>query len=154
MRIESMLGSRIGYQMKRVQHALRLKMDDALQGIGLTTPQYAALSVLGEDPGLSGAALARRCFVTPQTMNQILAKLEAAGLVVRRSHPEHGRILQAYPTETGEKLLVQADWLVETLEQRMLNALSKDERLRLLDSLRRCADTLDAGGANVVTRSS
>jgi DNA-binding MarR family transcriptional regulator len=35
-------------------------MDTALRGLGLTTPQYAALTFLEESPGLSGAQLARR----------------------------------------------------------------------------------------------
>jgi DNA-binding MarR family transcriptional regulator len=46
--------------------------------------------------------------------------LESAGLVSRRPHPEHGRVLQAYLTETGEKLVSRAHQMVETLEQRML----------------------------------
>ena len=80
------VGSRIGYQMKRAQHALRLGMDGALREAGLTTPQYAAMAVL-EGEVLSGAALARRCFVTPQTMNGILVNLERRGFLLRRPHP-------------------------------------------------------------------
>jgi len=63
------LGNRIGYELKRAQHALRLGMDEELRGLGVTTPQYAAMSVLAEEPGLSNAQLARRSSVTPQTMN-------------------------------------------------------------------------------------
>ncbi len=138
--------ARVGYQMKRVQHALRLEMDGGLRGLGLTTPQYAALSVLEEEPGLSGATLARRCFVTPQTMNQILVNLESAGLVARWRHSEHGRILQAYLTSEGEGLLSSAHRMVGDIEQRMLAGLSSDERQRLLDALRGCAEALEAGG--------
>ena len=65
-------------------------MDKALREVCMTTAQYAALSALEAAPGLSGAELARRSLVTPQTMNAILVNLEAAGLVVRRPHPEHG----------------------------------------------------------------
>jgi DNA-binding MarR family transcriptional regulator len=95
------LGGRVGYELKRAQHALRLEMDGALKKVGLTTPQYAALSVMEGEKGLSGASLARRCFVTPQTMNGILVNLEKAGLLERRPHPEHGRVLQAYLTGRG-----------------------------------------------------
>ena len=35
-------------------------------------------------------------------MNVILTNLETAGLVVRRPHPKHGRVLQTYLTEMGE----------------------------------------------------
>ncbi len=146
MEIEDALGGRIGYQMKRAEHALRLEMDDTLRELGLTTPQYAALSVLAEGPGLSGAEVARRCFVTPQTMNGILVKLEGAGLVSRRAHPEHGRVLQAYPTQEGERLVGRAHQAVLKIEEKMLGDLGQDERLRLLEALRGCAESLGAGG--------
>ena len=145
MEQENNLGHRVGYQMKRVQHALRLEMDDALRGLGLTTPQYAALSVLVEGPGSSGAEVARRCFVTPQTMNGVLVNLEGSGLLSRRTHPEHGRVLQAYPTREGEELLVRADRAVLEIEEKMLSGLQRDERLRLLEALRSCAGALGVG---------
>ena len=138
--------ARVGYQMKRVQHALRLEMDGVLRDLGLTTPQYAALGVLEAEPGLSGAALARRCFVTPQTMNQILTNLQSAGLVARRRHAEHGRILQAYMTEEGEGVLSKAHRWVGDIERRMLAGLNSDERQRLLETLRGCADALGSDG--------
>ena len=129
--------------MKRAQHALRLEMDGALKEVGLTTPQYAALSVVEGEEGLSGALLARRCFVTPQTMNGILVNLEKAGLLERRAHPEHGRVLQAYLTGDGERMLSRAHALVEAIEGRMLGDLTEDERARLLAVLRGCADALE-----------
>lgn len=123
-------------------------MDAALKGLGVTTPQYAALSVLAEEPGISNAGLARRSFVTPQTMNQILLRLEAAGLAERRAHPEHGRVLQAYPTEEGEKLRRECAKRVDAIEERMVSGLSEDERLTLLDLLRGCSTALRRGDSD------
>lgn len=142
---EDRVEGRVGYQMKRAQHALRVEMDKALREVGITTAQYAALSTLEAAPGLSGARLARRGFVTPQTMNVILANLEATGLIVRRPHPEHGRVLQAYLTEMGEESVARAHGVVGDVERRMLEGLSRDDRRRLLEALRRCADALEGG---------
>jgi DNA-binding MarR family transcriptional regulator len=136
------LENRVGYELKRAQHSLRLRMDEALKGRGVTTPQYAAMSVLAEQPGLSNAQLARRSFLTPQTMNQILVKLEALGLVERREHPEHGRVLQTYLTQDGERLRSECDRLVVTVEARMVSELSEEEKRRLLEALRGCAEAL------------
>jgi DNA-binding MarR family transcriptional regulator len=138
---------RVGYQMKRAQHALRLGMDGELRSLGLTTPQYAAMSALEREPGMSGAALARWSFVTPQTMNGIVANLEAAGVVERRPHPEHGRVLQVYLTERGEEIVSRAHALVKAVEERMLAELGENERLKLAEALRGCADSLAPGGA-------
>ena len=145
MDMDGRLGRRVGYQMKRAEHALRLEMDAVLRGVGLTTPQYAALSVLEGEAGLSGAALGRRCFVTPQTMNQILMNLEGAGMVERSPHPEHGRVLSAYLTEKGAELVALAHWEVEAIEERMLAGLDREERSRLLEALRNCAESLATG---------
>lgn len=132
----------ISYQLKRAHHALRLTTDEALRAFELTTPQYTALNILRATPGLSGAALARQCFVTPQTMNEIVAHLEAGGLLTRRPHPEHRRILQAYLTPAGEQLLVQVDQLVAAVEERMVSGLSQLEALQLEEWLRGCSETL------------
>ena len=143
--VRSGVENRVGYQIKRAQHALRIEMDKGLRELGITTAQYAALSALEEMPGLSGAELARRGFVTPQTMNVIVVNLEEAGLVARRPHPEHGRVLQAYLAEVGEELLSRAHGVVKAIERQMSKGLSRDDRRRLVDALRNCADALETG---------
>ena len=107
------------------------------------TPQYAALSVLEEQPGLSGAALARRSFVTPQTMNTIVSNLEGAGLLVRRPHPEHGRVLQAYVTPQGETLLQEGYRRVRAIEEQMVTSFQQDELLEFMKALQACTDALE-----------
>lgn len=137
--------NRIGYELKGAQHALRLRMDEALRVHGLTTPQYAAMSVLAERPGISNAQLARRSFLTPQTMNQILGKLGGRGLVERRKHPEHGRVLRAYLTGDGKRLLDDCDEAVAAVEKRMASGLSEEDQRHLLVALRRISGALRNG---------
>lgn len=136
-------GRRVGYELKRAQHGLRLQMDEALRAVGLTTPQYATLALVEADPGLSSAELARRAFVTPQTMNAIVVNLEAAGFLERRPHPTHGRTREARLTERGRDALVRAHPLVEAIERRMLADLDAAGRQQLLETLRACADALE-----------
>ena len=52
--------ARVTYLAKRLESAVRRDLDAAMQAQGLTTPQYAALSILRRHPGLSSAQLARR----------------------------------------------------------------------------------------------
>lgn len=139
------LDESVGYELKRVQHALRLAMDGEVRKLGLTTPQYAALSVLEREEELSGAELARRCFVTPQTMSGILTSLESAGRVERRAHPTHGRVVQARLTRSGSELLARAHEHVAEVEERMVSGLSEGERWELLSALRSCTASLRAG---------
>lgn len=135
----------IGYQLKWTQHALRLAMDDALRGLGLTTAQYAALSVLEASPGLSSAALARRCFVTPQTMNAIVMQLEANGLVERQPHPEHGRVLRTSLTALGKQRVEAGHVVVERIEERMVAHLSIAEQQQFKRWLQLCSEALEQG---------
>ncbi len=133
---------RIGYLLKRAQAALRAETDERLARHGLTTAQYAALSALDSTPGQSSAELARRSFVTPQTMIRIVAGLEDKGLVTRSEHPSHGRMLEATLTADGRRAVRACHELDNGVERRMVNALSEAERSTLARLLVSCADAL------------
>jgi DNA-binding MarR family transcriptional regulator len=133
---------RIGYQLKRVHQAFCQVVDDALRQVGLTTAQYAVLGFLEDAGELSNAELARRCYVTPQTMTQIVASLAARGIVQRSAHPTHGRILPTRLTRQGRRLVAQAHQRVGVVEARMTAGLSEDERHQLTRLLEVCATAL------------
>jgi DNA-binding MarR family transcriptional regulator len=128
----------VGYILKRVQHGLRAAMDAALRDLEVTSPQYAVLAFLEQSPGLSGAELARRAFVTPQTMHRIVAHLESAGLVSREPHPEVGRRLDATLTPAGRERLADCHRRVEAVEARLVAGLATAEREQLVTLLERC----------------
>lgn len=133
---------RVGYVLKRAQQVLSTAMAAALARHGVTNAQYAALSALQADPGLSNAELARRSFVTPQTMHEIIAQLERAGLVARQANPHHARILQRRLTARGEAVLAACHRDVLGIEQRMLAPLRPPQRAQLRAWLTQCAQAL------------
>jgi len=116
-----------GYLLRQAWHAFRGAMDAALRAHGLSGAQYAVLSVLARDPGMSGADLARACNTTPQAMNGVLATLERDGLIERHPHPTHGRILQATLSREGERRLAAATPAVRALERSIEDGLSRAE---------------------------
>ncbi len=134
--------NKIGYLIKRAQQDLRLSMDAELQQDNLTTAQYAALSALEETPNLSNAALARACFVTPQTMIEIIQGLEQAGFIERQSHPEHGRIIQTKLTTLGSDKLSFAHKVVAKIEDKMLLGFTTSEKKILAGYLEKCRTNL------------
>jgi DNA-binding MarR family transcriptional regulator len=117
-------------------------MDRALEPIGITSTQLGVLDRLQATPGLSNADLARQTLVTPQTMNVILGRLEAAGLVVRKPHPGHGRILRAELTPAGRTVLDQALSRADAVESCALGALDADARPLLVNCLTRLGDAM------------
>lgn len=133
---------RFGGALKLAQHALRTRLDEALRPIGLTTPQCAVLSALEREPGQSNAALARAAFVTPQTMQSILANMERNGLVTREADPDHGRILRGFITAQGRKALMQAHAAILGVEAAVMAAIGEREAERLTSVLTRCAELL------------
>ena len=100
----------IGFALKQAQQALRTRMDSRLREIGLTTPQYAVLAFLEIEAGASNAMLARRAFVTPQTMQAILVALERSGFIARTPHPKHGRAQITELTVSGRGILGSCLW--------------------------------------------
>ncbi len=112
----------IGFALKLAQQALRTRLDSGLREIGLTTPQYAVLTFLKVEAGASNAALARRAFVTPQTMQAILVTLEREGFIARTPHPQHGRVQTTELTARGRGALEAASGIVADVEARLRSA--------------------------------
>ena len=116
-----------GFLLHQAWQAFRNAMDTALREHGMNGPQYGVLSVLARDPGMSGADLARATNITPQAMNGVLATLEREGLVERRPHATHGRILQTSLTPEGRSRLDAATPAVRAVERSIERDLSVDQ---------------------------
>lgn len=138
------LADRFGYLLKVAQHALRTAMDDALRPGGITTSQYAVLTALEREPGLSNADLARAAYVTAQSMQGIVANMERDGLIKRTTDPQHKRILRTELTAAGRKALARADAAVADIEGKMLNGLDAKHRALLNRMLKLCAENVQS----------
>jgi DNA-binding MarR family transcriptional regulator len=79
-------------------------INEAMRAHGVSTAQVGVLRQLTNEPGLSGAELARRLLISPQGVQAALTTLERRGLVERKKDPAHGRILQAYLTGEGREV--------------------------------------------------
>jgi len=133
----------LGYKLKQAQHALRIHMDIALKPLALTTPQYAVLSQLELNPGISNAALARASFVTAQTMHGIVSNLEKNNLLKRKADPKHGRILCAELTKKGKKIVKEAHILINETEKLMTRSFNKKDKMLFEKFLIECVNNLD-----------
>jgi DNA-binding MarR family transcriptional regulator len=123
MRAEDMSG----YLVKRAQSVINLSLEEIVSKHGLGIPHYVVLALLAETPGLPNAELARKAFVTPQSMNEVLQQLEALGLVERQPSPSNARILNAQLTQTGGSKWRSVNDDVLDLEKRLLLGLSREE---------------------------
>lgn len=133
----------VGYLVKRVQQSLRRQCDAALRTSGLSMAQYAAMRALADHPEASASDLARLCFVTRQSLQDLLAGLRSAGFVRDAKVPPRGRARSLELTAAGAKRLIAAHTAVMSVESAMLAGLSASAIRQLAASLDRCARNLE-----------
>ncbi|MCO5996799.1 MarR family winged helix-turn-helix transcriptional regulator [Actinoallomurus rhizosphaericola] len=145
------LDERLGMDLKRVEQELMAAKHAAVKVAGLTVPQYAALYGLADAPGISGAALARACMVTPQAMTGVLKNLEERGLVERTPHPWHRNVLETRLTDQGRAALEKADARASAIERRIFEEFTPEERDALRALLARVGKAVRAQAAEQAT---
>ena len=130
----------IGYLLRNLIHDLRQMTEAAFRdaGLNLSMTHLGTLFMIQTNPGLPGAQLAKRLFITAQSMNAVLNTLEAAQLVERKSHPDNQRAYRWYVTGVGVDKLMSSFDLSEFVLQRMQSNLSEAEKIQLVDLLKRC----------------
>jgi DNA-binding MarR family transcriptional regulator len=136
------ISERLGGDLKQVVDDLMTAKHAAVKPAGLTVPQYAALLCLVDNAGISAAALARLCHVTPQTMTTILHNLESAGLIARTPHPWHRNMLETRLTEAGMAAFELADKRAVAVERRLAAEFSASEQTQLRSLLARASTVL------------
>ena len=145
----------IPYLLKSLHHSLRQAVDEVFrhERIDMSFAHFAALYTLDSEPGIAGAELARRAFVTAQTMNTILRRLEKDGDIERRPHPATARADSWFITKGGQVRLKRAKVIGDGVWTRMLSALKTNEVTQLQNMLERCIGGLDAHVENIRSES-
>lgn len=134
--------------IKKAEQATQLAKDGAVARAGMTKAQYNALLILTDAPGLTGAELARRCFVTPQAMNETVNRLERDGYIERKRHATHQHVLEVLLTPAGKEALSQADAEVSALENALRDALDATAQAALVEHLARAEEAAARFGSS------
>jgi len=120
--------------LMRVQQLVLARLDAILKPHGLTFARYEALVLLtfSSRGSLPLGKMGERLQVHPTSVTSIVDRLEHAGLVERRPHPDDGRAVLAEITAAGRALveqatadLVSADFGLGVLDEDGLRALSE-----------------------------
>jgi DNA-binding MarR family transcriptional regulator len=146
---------RISYAIARLHQLVFASVSELAARHRLTALQFTTLSVLNRHGApLSSSQLARRSFMTAQSMHEVIHRLEEDGLIERTPHPDHGRKLPASLTAKGRRVLATCEAAVADFEAAMLKGFSKSDRVTFLNVLKSAVQNLgggfsDAGGAAV-----
>ena len=134
---------RAAQMMKRILIHFRSQMDEQLRPQGVTTAQLHVMKIIREEPGASGAQLARSCYITPQSAQALLKQLEEDGWIRRVKDRVNDRILTAELTPSGEKLLRAAEKVAKVIEARLWRGVPEGSVDTLNTVLEQCLANLE-----------
>lgn len=138
------------YLIKRVQYKTFLRLEGALQPLGVTTTQFRILTTLSHGKKCSSAELSRMFGVKPQTMIKQIAFLEGNGLIERNLAKGSKRVLEVTMTEAGRVALRACDKAATAVEADIFASFEPGELAtyrtlmqKLLASMRRMPSEID-----------
>ena len=136
----------MSYAIARLHQRVFAGITERVAPYGLTALQFTTLSVLSRHGApLSTSQLARRAFMTPQSMSEVIHALERKGLIKRNPHPKHRRTLPATLTAKGRRVLAACDAAVSEFEDAMLDGFSEADRATFRDMIKAAARNLGGG---------
>ena len=136
----------MSYAIARLHQRVFAGITERVAPYGLTTLQFTTLSVLSRHGApLSTSQLARRAFMTPQSMSEVIHALERKGLIKRNPHPNHRRTLPATLTAKGRRVLAACDEAVSEFEDAMLDGFSEADRATFRDMIKAAVRNLGGG---------
>ena len=136
----------MSYAVARLHQRVFAGVTERVAPHGLTTMQFTTLSVLDRHGApLSTSQLARRAFMTPQSMSEVIHALERKGLIKRNPHPNHRRTLPASLTGKGRRVLAACEEAVAAFEASMLEGFSVEERVVFLRMVQAAVRNLGGG---------
>lgn len=132
------------YLIKSLEAAGRSHTDRLVRDSPVTTMQYVALGVLQQAAdGMSAAALARRSFVTPQSIQDVIRALAAKGLIDKaRSEVNRREVLIRISVE-GRRTLDGLEPEMAELNDALLEGFSDDEVEMFRSLLQRARKNLE-----------
>jgi DNA-binding MarR family transcriptional regulator len=126
---------RLGHLLKRAYLQFTGLTSAALEPLGITALQWAALLRFDEEPLLSQAGLAQLLGIDRTSMVALIDQLEEKGLVKRRPHRDDRRKNAVELTVDGRDVKKRAAQLVDGCERQFLAALTKSDAQQLKTAL-------------------
>lgn len=127
----------ICFAIYSANHAMNRAYGPHLAEMGLTYPQYIALTALWEKDGVSVGTLCQRLLVETNTLTPVLKRLEKLGLVTRQRGDKDERVVLVHLTESGRKLRQKAPKITACItESTGLPAKDLEQLVRTIGSVR------------------
>lgn len=132
----------VGWTVVRLAHVLARQFEQGLRTVDLTPTQFGVLATIASEPGIGSGQLARQTLVTPQSVGEVVASLEAAGHIARDRSGGRGRKAGINLTPQGQELLGAAYRIVAAQNDPAALGLVPDEAATLNALLHRMLRTI------------
>jgi DNA-binding MarR family transcriptional regulator len=135
---EAEIAARLRLSATRLARRLRQESSS-----GLTPSQLSALAAVGNRGPLTLGELAEHERVAPPSITKVVAKLEAEGLLERRTDPEDRRVSRVRTTKAGAALIAETRrrktaWLAARIRE--LEPADRAQLAAALDALDRLCE--------------
>ena len=125
-----------GHLIRRLQQMAVAVFMQETDAYGLTPVQYSVLQGIENASGIDQKTLARSIGFDTSTIGSVIDRLEVRGWVKRNSSPEDKRVRLLTLTEEGHQLLEAVVPSMLLAQERMLDPLSKEDRVEFMRMLR------------------
>jgi DNA-binding MarR family transcriptional regulator len=126
-----------GHLFRRLHQIAVAKFTLETDAHKITPVQWASLHATREKPGLDQSTLARDIALDTSTIAGVIDRLEARGLIERRSSAEDRRVRILFLTPAGEALLASVTPVVADMQDWLLAPLSKEDQLHFIQTMQK-----------------
>lgn len=134
------LESQIGHLLRRAHQRHTAFFEKGLGDLDLTTTQFAALVKIGDRGEVSQNLLGRLTAMDPATIQGVIQRLMARGLIDRRPDPNDRRATLLRLSTSGRTLTREAIRRAHHVSKGVLEPLTPDDRAQLTGLLRKLTD--------------
>ena len=136
---------RVFHLLHRAHSALFRAADTRLKAdIGLTAAQHTVLLALKAHDAQPITVLAGALRLRKSSMSEIVARMEARGLVCRVAHPQDARVARVSLTVEGRELLSRTGTYVRRMNEELLAPFSAEDRAVIARFLTHVDENADA----------
>ncbi|MCX3289123.1 MarR family transcriptional regulator [Streptomyces sp. NEAU-H22] len=131
-----------GHLARRLQQAHYL-LWNAMVSEEITSPQFAVLNALVDEPGLDQRTVGERVGLDRSTIAEVISRLSRRGLLDKVRDPQDGRRSLLHLTDEGARTHRKLTVRTARMNQVFLAPLTVDERTVFFDLIRRVADAAE-----------
>jgi len=131
---------RIERLLRHVAFIIKKRGRDILSDFDITTPQFLALVVLKDRPGITMGELCERLYLACSTATDLIDRMEKNGYLERNRDADDRRVIRLSITEKGQNIIDQ----VINARRRYVYSILKQLTQEEIDQLAQALEKLDA----------